>query len=145
MKRATVLLLSLLVVFFAAGAQAQDVKKYKEGQVTNVSYIKVKPGHFDEYMAWLAGPWKTLMEARKKANLITGYAIYNAQPKGPHDPDLILTETYLNMAALDKIDEDDAVTEKVMGNLSAQNKALMGRESMREVLGSELVRELILK
>jgi hypothetical protein len=37
------------------------------------------------------------------------------------------------------------VAVKVLGSSDAQNKASMAREAMREVLGSELIRELILK
>jgi len=85
------------------------------------------------------------MEANKKAGLITGYAIYSAQPRSPQEPDLILSVVYPNMAALDKIDESEAVAAKVIGTPEAQSKAAIDRESMREVLGSELVRELVLK
>jgi hypothetical protein len=49
------------------------------------------------------------------------------------------------MAALDRTDEADAIRAKVMGSLEAQDKAMMDRESMRELLGSQLIRELILK
>lgn len=144
-KLCATLLGGLLLCSIMFAASAQDSKPYKEGQVTEVSYIKVKPGKFNDYMKWLATSYKALMEANKKAGLIVSYAVYSAQPRSPHDPDLILTVTYANMAALDRIEEGEAVAAKLLGSMDAQDKAFADRGVMREVLGSELVRELVLK
>jgi L-rhamnose mutarotase len=138
-------LLGFLLAGFAAAGMAQDAKPYKEGPVVEVTYVKIKPGKFDDYMKHLSTQYKTLMEANKKAGLITAYAIYSNQARSPQDPDLILTITYPNMAALDKIDEGEAVAAKVVGPTAVQNKEYAARESMREVLGGQLIRELILK
>jgi hypothetical protein len=145
MKELTTLFVGLIMATFCATLAAQEPKPYKDGQVTYISYIKIKPGKFDDYMKWLDGPYKTLMEANKKAGLITGYAVYSATAHTPQEPDLILTVTYANMAALDKIDEADAVAAKVWGSNDAQNKAYADRGVMREAIGSQLVRELVLK
>jgi hypothetical protein len=126
-------------------ASGQDAKSYKEGPVTELSYIKIKSGKFDDYMKFLDTSYKALMEENKKAGLILGYKVYAAQARSPREADLILATTYANMAALDKADEGEAVAVKVLGSSDAQNKASMAREAMREVLGSELIRELILK
>ena len=48
-----------------AGAQA-STRAYREGPVINVSYIRTKPGMFDKYMAYLAGPYKTNSRRRKQ-------------------------------------------------------------------------------
>jgi len=140
MKTIAAIVLGLAV---CTTTMAQDKRTYKEGPVVSVAYIRTKPGHFDEYVKWLQGPYKALMEANKKAGLITDHRIFAATPKSPREPDLILTVTYPNMAALDRSDEADAVSLKVVGSFSAQDKAYADRETMREVLGSELVRELV--
>jgi hypothetical protein len=145
MKNTTKWLFCVAAFAVMATAHAQDVKPYKEGPVTYVSYIKIKPGKMDDYMKFLDTSYKSLMEANKKAGLILGYNVYSAQAKSPREPDLILTITYANMAALDKTEEGDAVAAKVLGSTDVQNKAYIDRESLREVLGSELLRELILK
>lgn len=134
-----------LCAFMANGMAQQQAKPYKEGPVTELSYIKIKPGRFDDYMKFLDTTYKTLMEANKKAGLITSYAVYSAQARSPHEADLILAVTYPNMAALDRIDEAEAIAAKLIGPTDVQNKAAIDRGPMREVLGSELVRELILK
>lgn len=145
MKILSSLLACLALSGMAATAVADDGKVFKDGPVIEVSYIRTKPGRFDDYMKFLSTTYKTLMEANKKAGLIVDYAIYSATPRSPQDPDLLLTITYANMAALDRTEEFEAQSVKTVGSMPAQNQAAMDRESLREVLGSELVRELILK
>jgi L-rhamnose mutarotase len=145
MKSCALLCLVALGFVFTSGALAQDSKFYKDGPVTDVSFIKIKPGQMDNYMKWLDGPWKKLMEAQKKAGLITGYAVYSSEARNPHEADLILSISFPNMAALDKTDEADAIAAKVMGSDAQQNKETVDRGAMREVLGSQLMREMILK
>jgi len=130
---------------FAGIAFAQSTKVYKEGPVVELSYIKIKPGRFDDYMKFLDTTYKSLMEANKKAGLITSYAVYSTSARTPQEPDLILSITYPNMAALDKSEEAEAIAAKVVGSDDVQNKATIDRGAMREVLGSQLMRELVLK
>jgi hypothetical protein len=145
MKRTTMLFMPLLILAMAAPVCAQDAKPYKEGKVTRVNFVRTKPGQFTNYMKYLDGPYKAQMEALKKAGIITGYAIYESDPHSPQDANLVLTVSYPNMAALDRTDEIDAIAAKNLGPIDEREKANMDRESMRELLGSELTRELILK
>ena len=145
MKMLRILLIGLAFSGLSATAYADEGRVYKDGSVIDVSYIRTKPGRFDDYMKFLSTPYRPLMEANKKAGLILDYAIYSATPRSPQDPDLLLTITYANMAALDRTEEFEALSVKTVGSMPAQNQAAMDRESMREVLGSEVVRELILK
>ena len=145
MRKLATLFIGLCMLAIAGTASAVEPKPYKDGPVIAVSYIKIKSGKFDEYMAFLDTTYKPLMDAYKKAGLITGYNVYSTSPRTPQEPDLILSISYANMAALDKTDDFDVVSEKVIGNNAAQNKAQIARDSIREVLGGELIRELILK
>lgn len=145
MKILRILLIGLAFSGLSATAHADEGRVYKDGPVIDVSYIRTKPGRFDDYMKFLSTTYRTLMEANKKAGLILDYSIYLATPRSPQDPDLLLTITYPNMAALDRNEEFDAVSRNTVGSMAAQNQATIDRESMREVLGSEVVRELILK
>ncbi len=145
MKRITLFIMSLLLFGVMGSVFAQEAKPYKEGKVMQVSFVKIKPGQFNNYMKYLDGPYKANMEAMKKAGLISGYAVYSSEARSRQDADLILTIAYPNMAALDRTDEADAISPKVMGPMDSRDKASMDRESMRELLGSQLTRELILK
>ena len=138
-------LIGLAVSGIAAAALADDSRPYKEGPVIEVTYIRTKPGKFDDYVKFLATTYRQLMDAEKKAGLILDYEFYSAAPRTPQDPDLLLTITYPNMAALDRNEEADAIAAKTVGPMAAQNQAAIDREALREVLGSQLVRKLTLK
>ena len=64
MRFAKVLLIGVALCGLTATAQAQSTKVYKEGPVIELSYIKIKPGRFDDYMKFLDTTYKTLMEAQ---------------------------------------------------------------------------------
>jgi hypothetical protein len=53
-----------------------------------------------EYMKYLAGPYKHLMEEQKKAG-DRGLRGVPGVPPQPHEPDIILTVVYKNWAAMD--------------------------------------------
>ena len=139
------LLLGVAMCGLATVAGAQDTKAYKEGAVTQLTYVKVKPGKFDAYMKYLAGDYKKLMEAYIKAGLVIRYGVYSSRAKHPGEPNVILTVTSANYAALDKVDERDAISSKLMGNADARAKAAAERESLRDILGGELIQEMALK
>jgi len=145
MKTAAKLMMGLLFSAVSVGAIAQDSPSYKDGPVIALSYIKTRPGKFDDYMAFLDSQFKALMNANKQAGLIFDYHVYQAQPRTPNEPDVILAVTYANFAALDKSTEADAVSAKVLGSLSTQAKQTADRGVMRDIIGGELVRELVLK
>jgi hypothetical protein len=145
MRILTSVLISLAFSGMAATALADDGRVYTDGPVVEVSYIRTKPGKFDDYMKFLATTYRTLMEANKKAGLIQDYGIYSATPRSPQDPDLLLTTTYANMAALDRSEESEALSVKTIGSMASQTQAAIDREALREVLGSELIRKLNLK
>ena len=145
MKKMGLMIAGLVLGLMAVSAAAEEEKLYKDGPVTVLTYVKIKPGKFDDYMRWLDTTGKTFREAEMKAGIILSYHVYTCQPRSPHEADLILSETYPNMAALDRNDELDAIAAKQIGARSTQNKGMEDRESLREILGSEMIREQILK
>jgi hypothetical protein len=145
-SRALGALAGLLLSFLAFGVAGAADRPYSEGTVSSVTSIRTEPGMFDSYVAWLAGPWKKTMEAQKAAGIIVDYAVYSTAPRSPQDPDLYLVTVFKNMAALDGLDaKTDPISEKLEGDLATQNKAYIERGKMRTVLGSELIREAVLK
>ena len=144
--RALGALVGFAAVIAATGAAVAADRPYSEGVVVNVSSVRTEPGQFEAYMAYLAGPYKQLMEEQKKAGIILDYAVYQVVPRSPNDPDLFLTTTYKNMAALDGLDaRSDAITEKVFGNLQQQSTSTVTRGKLRTLVGDELIREMVLK
>jgi len=136
----------LAVSSLSLNARAQDVRQYSDGPVTELAYVRVEYGHFEEYIDWLNSTWKPTMEATKKAGLIIDYKVFGLTPKLPDQPNIILWITYKNAAAaLDKGVELEDVAKTVIGSTEFQNKARVGRNDYRKVLGNEYIRELILK
>jgi hypothetical protein len=122
------------------------VRHYTDGPVTEVDYIHVEYGHFEEYIDWLNSTWKPTMEALKKAGLIIDYKVFSLTPKSPDQPNAYLWITFKNAAAaLDKGVELEDVAKKVICDTECQNKARVARSEYRKVLGNEYIRELILK
>jgi hypothetical protein len=146
MIKTIILSMCLAASSLSLNARAQDAREYTDGPVTEADYIAVEYGHFEEYIDWLNSTWKPTMEAMKKAGLIIDYKVFRATPKSPDQPNVILMITYKNgMAALDKGVELEDVAKKVIGSTEVQNKARLFRNEYRKVLGTELIRELILK
>ena len=144
--RALGALVGFAALIAATGAAVAADRPYSEGVVVNVSSVRTEPGQFEAYMAYLAGPYKQLMEEQKKAGIILDYAVYQVVPRSPNDPDLFLTTTFKNMAALDGLDaRSDAITEKVFGNLQQQSTSTVTRGKLRTLVGDELIREMVLK
>jgi hypothetical protein len=144
--------LAISVLSLNARAQQQDKDKrtYSYGPVTQLNYIHVDYGHFDEYIAWVTSTWMPTMEAAKKAGLIIGYKVFQSEPKSPDQPNVYLEITFKNMAAYagdigDAADAFEAVTEKVIGDSACQNQARVHRNEIRKVLGVEVTREIVFK
>jgi hypothetical protein len=146
MIKTIILSMCLAASSLSLNAGAQDERAYVEGPVTEADYIRVEYGRFEEYVDWLNSTWKPTMEATKKAGLIIDYKVLRLTPKSPDQPNIILWITYKNgAAALDKGIELEAAAKKVIGSTEVQNKARVGRNEYRKVLGTEYIRELILK
>ncbi len=160
MTKTILLSMCLAASLFSLNTRAQDAlsrdalaendRQYTDGPVTEVDYIQVEYGHFPEYIDWLNSTWKPTMEAMKKAGLIIGYKVFQASPKSPDQPNVFLYLTFKNMAAYggnigDKGIEAEYVARKVIGSTEFQNKKRVERTGYRKVLGTELIREVILK
>ena len=52
------LLLAVTLLAVGATASAQDIKVYKEGAATAVTYVRTKPGRFDDYMKFLSTTYR---------------------------------------------------------------------------------------
>ena len=146
MTKTIILSMCLAACSLSLNARAQDERAYADGPVAEVDYIHVEYGHFEEYIDWLNSTWKPTMEAMKKAGLIIDYKVFRLTPKSPDQPNISLWITYKNAAAaLDKGVELEAVAKKVICGTECQNKARVARSEYRKVLGTEYIRELILK
>ena len=146
MKMSVLLLLAASLAISTSVTRAQEDHAYTQGPVVVVSFVRTEPGMFEDYMRYLANTYKRLMDGYKKQGIIIDYAIYQSLPRDPHDADVILTVTYKNMAALDDLQSrTDPAVKQAFGSLPKAASASADREKLRKQLGSQLVRQLILK
>jgi len=144
-RTGTIALFGSLLVFAALSAVAAE-RPYREGTVSQVAAIRTQPGMFDAYMQYLATTYKQVMEQQKAAGLVVDYRVYSTVPRGPNDPDLYLVVVYKNMAALDDLrDKMEPIQQKTFGDDAQRSAKAIERGKLRTQLGSELMRELILK
>jgi len=146
MKKSILFLCAAMLAIATSVTRAQEDHAYTQGPVTIVSFVRTEPGMFDEYLRYLSNTYKKLMEESKKQGIVSDYAIYQATPRGPQDADVILTVTYKNMAALDSVQaRTDPIVKEIFGSLPKAASASADREKLRKQLGSQIVRQLILK
>lgn len=146
MKKSVLLLLAASLAISTSVTRAQEDHAYTQGPVVVVSFVRTEPGMFEDYMRYLGNTYKRLMDGYKKQGIIVDYAIYQSLPRDPHDADVILTVTYKNMAALDDLQSrTDPALKQAFGSLPKAAAASADREKLRKQLGSQLVRQLILK
>jgi len=147
-KRVLLPLLAALGVstLVPAAEPAQPDHAYTFGPVLIVSFVRTQPGMFEQYMNYLDSTYKRIMEEFKKQGLILDYAVYSSRPRDPQDADVILTVKYKNMAAFDDLQSRaDPVVKQVFGSINKASTASADREKLRKDLGSQEVRELILR
>lgn len=140
-------LLLVLVIGFASRVSAEEERNYTEGPVSAVTSVKIMDGQYENYLAYLVKTYKPLLEAQKEAGIILGYSIFDATARSPDEADLYLVVTYPNMASMDGL---QAKTEPLQSKITGMNRsqaaaASADRTKMRTILGTELIRELILK
>jgi len=140
------LILAAILSFSSSLALADDDHAYTFGPVMIVSFVRTQPGKFEDYLRYLDGPYKKLMEESKKQGAIVDYAIWQARPHDSQDADLVLTITYKNMAAFDGLQARiDPIVKQTFGSLGKAQSASADREQLRKEVGSVQVQQLILK
>ena len=135
---------TLLIGCAAGSAQAQTAERtYENGPVWTVGYVETKPGMFDDYMAYVAGPWRALQEAGKKRGDILDYKVLAVDSPREHESDVILLVEFKNMAVFDRsLAELEKDSNAIFGSNPATNKAAVKREEIRVLHGGVTAREL---
>jgi hypothetical protein len=145
-KRALGALAGLFAFIAVSGVALAADQPYQDGPVTVVSSIRTLPGMHDTYLRYLATTYRSNMDAAKKEGIVLDYRVYETSPRSPDEPNLYLTVTYKNMAALDGLDERmEPIMQRSFGNQAARDTAAVDREKMRRQIGQETIREVVFK
>ena len=98
------------------------------------------------YSKDLSTHWIKVVEAAKKRGLIMDYKVLSSDPGSTTDWDLMLLVEHKNYANLDDMsDKIDALVKELLGTEDTQHQSAISRNSMRDILGGKLARELIFK
>jgi hypothetical protein len=143
----TILVSAALALAISGSAMAQNAARtYDLGPVWQVSYIETKPGMFDDYMAYLNSTWRNIQEAEKAKGDVLDYRVLSVESPRDGEADVILMIQYKNMAVFDRsLDEGEAIMAKTFGSVPKSNQAAVSRESIRDLRGGLIARELKFK
>lgn len=151
MRRLAALALLAGSCVLATPALAQE--HYTEGPVWAVSYIRTKPGKFDDYMKYLRSSYMVSASENKKQGLILDTKILlNPALRDEKDWDIAIATLYPSFGkALDFNQGDDdkrkAIAEKQFKTKdeAKQREIIAPRFEMRDSLGTRYLREVTLK
>jgi len=144
--RALGALVGMCVLTVVSSVTLAADRPYTEGPVTMVSSLRTLPGQHQAYLRYLATTYRTNMDAAKKAGIILDWRAYETTPRSPDDPNIYLTITYANMAAMDGLaDRMEPIMQSSFGDEAARSTAAIDREKMRRPLGQEMIREVVFK
>jgi len=145
-RNLVVLAIAAAVGILSAAVFAQVAHPYHNGSVWDIAMIRIKPGMDEAYLKYLTGEWKAAHEAMKKDGLILSYKVLMTEAHGSNDWNMLLMTEFKDMATMEaNEDKMDAVEEKVTGDQKKQEEGYKNRESIREVLGDRMAREIVLE
>jgi len=133
---------------FSANA-AELFKDYTlSKEVSNVTFIKVNPGKFGDYLDGLRQTWLPGCELGKKLGTVVSCSIWASETMRNHDFNLILVITSPSAAVSDPNEE---LYNKFMTEMRAkleedkQNKIVEGYAEMRSFFGEQNFRQVKFK
>jgi len=142
----SLLIAAIMFVTLNTSKAQSSTDPFTYGSVWTIQMISVKPGMFKDYMTSLKSNVKLINDEAVKEGLILSYKILSGTEANPGDFNLIIMQEYKNMAATEgKDDQWDAIRNKIVGNDDALKQLMQSRTSMRDIYGSKMMREVILK
>lgn len=134
-----------LSLVFAAPAAAQD-SSYVPGGYTDVSGIDVLDGQFENYMDYLAGPWKAQNEWAKSKGYIISYSVMANNYAREGEPDLYLVVSYSKIYdTAEQLRQQKEFEAFMKADTRTLDKQYGARGTMRKSMGGQQLQELKLK
>lgn len=115
--------------------------------VWEITFVKLKPHSGEQYIAGLKQTWKSSMDELQKAGLIKSYKVLWGESVNESDFDMMLMIQYPNFASFDadpaRDQKMEAIEKKIKDDLGDQySKIIEGYTSLRELLGTKVMREV---
>jgi hypothetical protein len=142
----SVSLASLLLWSYAISIARAEDPPYSEGHVWNLTFIRVKPGMLDVYIKDIFSTYKKAMDEAKQKGLILSYKFLVGNSSNKEDANFIVIEEYRNFGAYDGLQPKfRQIFEALVGNEEKRVQLSSDRGSIREILGSKDMQEIIPK
>ncbi len=141
------ILFSLLLSPVSLKAQSE---LYDQGSVWELTFVKIKANMGEDYLKGLSKTWKSSMDQMVKEKFIKSYKMLMGSASNEDDFDLLLMIETANYAAFDP----DPARDKKMADLEKKirdgmgdeyKKTIVNYETLREITGNKVMREIFLK
>lgn len=141
------ILFSLLLAPSAIRAQSE---LYTQGTVWEMTFVKIKANMGEDYLKGLSKTWKASMDLLVKEKLIKSYKILMGSASNKSDFDLLLMIESENLASFDPDPVRDKkiadLDKKIMDGMGEEyKKTIVNYETLREITGTKIMREIFLK
>lgn len=123
---------------------------FNQGTVWQLTFIKIKANMDDDYLKGLSKTWKSSMDMMVKDKLIKSYKVLKGPAANKADFDLLLMIETDNMASFDpNVDRDKKIADmekRIIDGMGEEyRKTIVNYESLREITGTKVMREIFLK
>ena len=150
MRRTIATIVAASAVVFSASTPAAEIYKdyVPSKEVYNVTFIKVKPNRFDDYLDGLRQTWWSSCAIGKKMGTISDCAIYASSTMANSDFNLILV---IKSPSAAMSDPDEARYNQFMAEWrkqlaeDKQDKLVEGYSEMRSFFGEQEFRQITFK
>jgi hypothetical protein len=140
----------LFSLLFAPVALRAQSELYDQGSVWELTFVKIKANMGEDYLKGLSKTWKSSMDQMVKEKLIKSYKMLMGPAANRGDFDLLLMVESVNYASFDpdpardkKMDELEKKIRDGMGD--EYKKTIVNYETLREITGNKVMREIFLK
>jgi hypothetical protein len=145
----TFAILICIILGFNNTAFSQD-DVYDEGTVWSLTFVRTGANVAEDYLKDLSKTWKVFMDEAVKEGYIKSYKILFGLPANEDDFNIVLMIENENMAAYDPDPERDAksdeIEKKVKESMEGKyDETVANYESIREIYGTKVMREIFLK
>ena len=142
-------LIILFVLGFNNSAYSQD-DVYDEGTVWTLTFVRTGANVTEDYLKDISKTWKAFMDEAVKEGYVKSYKILRGPAANEDDFNIVLMIENENMASFDPDAERDAkmdaIEKKIKESMKDNyEKTIKNYESIREILGTKVMREIYLK
>lgn len=118
---------------------------YMDGSVWVLEYSRTKEGATARYLDRLADDWRALLDQAVGEGLVLSYKVFLGTPADRRDWDVMTLIEVRNMAALDGLNVRLGVIATSPAGRRRSTGAVADLSDLREVLGTRIVREALLR